>query len=431
MECKNSALCIFDKQPIQTDIERSYVEPYYPISGANSSGSGPIEFHIEGNTEDYIDCNDIYIYVKYKITKSDGTDIVKGTDKVGVTNLPLASLFRDVSLVVGAEQIEGGQQCYPYLAYFPTILQMHPAAQKSHMRAFGWYRDQVAKFDDKANAAHTTRQKWGEGSKSHELYGPLFLDFLRQSRYLVSQVDLRIKLVPHKPEFTLMCFEATPDYRVKLEKAILYVRRVRMNPSVINGHMQGMTKRNAVYPVNHSKLIDFTIPAGQRSYTRERLFPLQTPKILVVALVDNGAFNGSYTMNPFNFQHFNLNEIALYRNGLGVPGRPFTPDFSAGSDEYLRSYVNTMQTMGYFNTDDTDGLTYEDFAGGYMIYAFDLTADNNVSAPYRQTLSMSNLRIDLKFKSNLAKTINLLLYAVFDSTVEITQTRDVITEYTR
>ena len=427
LECKNSALCIFDKQPVQTDIVRSYVEPYYPISGL----TGPIEFCIEGNTEDYIDCNDIFLFVQYTITKSDGTKIDAAKDKVATINLPLASLFKDVSLVVGSEQIEGGQQCYPYLAYFPTILQMHPAAQKSHMHSFGWKRDEAGKFDDQANKAHVERQKWTEGGRTYEVYGPLFLDFLRQSRYLISQVDMRIKLMPQKPEFALMSFDAAPAFKVKITKAMLYVRRLRMNPSVINGHMQGMLKRNAVYPINHSKLIDYTIPAGQRSYTRERLFPLQTPKILVVALVENDAYNGAYQKNPFNFQHFNLSEIILYRNGLGVPGRPFTPDFSAGTKHYIRSYINTMQTMSYFNTDDTNGLTFEEFGGGYTLYAFDLTADNNVSAPYRQVLSTANLRLDLKFSANLTNTVNLLLYAVFDSQVEITHSRDVLTEYTR
>ena len=63
--------------------------------------------------------------------------------------------------------------------------------------------------------------------------------------------------------------------------------------------------------------------------------------------------------------------------------------------------------------------------------AFDLTADNNVSAPYRQVLSTTNLRLDLKFSANLTNTVNLLLYAVFDSQVEITHSRDVLTEYTR
>ena len=228
-----------------------------------------------------------------------------------------------------------------------------------------------------------------------------------------------------------MSFDAAPSFKVNISKAILYVRRMRMNPSVINGHMQGMLKRNAVYPINHSKLIDYTIPAGQRSYSRERLFPLQTPKILVVALVANDAYNGAYRKNPFNFQHFNLSEIILYRNGLGVPGRPFTPDFSAGTKLYIRSYINTMQTMGYFNTDDTNALTFDEFGGGYAVFAFDLTADNNVGAPYRQVLSSANLRLDLKFSTNLPQTVNLLLYAVFDSQVEITHTRGILTEYTR
>ena len=427
MECKNSALCIFDKLPVQTDIERSYVEPYYPISGL----TGPIEFHIEGNTEDYIDCDDIFLYVQYTIIKGTGGKLA-ATDKVAVTNLPLASLFRDVSLVVGTEQIEGGQQNYPYLGYFPTILQMHPTAQKTYMKSsYGWVRDKAGQLDLAANASHIERQKWTEGSRLKELYGPLYLDFLRQSRYLISQTDMRIKLVPQKPEFSLMCFDAAANYKVKFAKAILYVRRVRMNPSVINGHMAGLAKRNAIYPILHSKLIDFTIPAGQRNYTRDRLFPLQTPKVVVVAFVENDAFNGDYGKNPFNFQHFNLNEIALYRNGVGVPGRPFTPDFAADKQLYLRSYINTMQTMGFFDTNESNGLTFDEFDGGFAIYAFDLTADNNVSAPYREVTMTSNLRIDLKFSEALPNTVNLLLYALFDSSIEITQTRDVLPEYLR
>ena len=55
----------------------------------------------------------------------------------------------------------------------------------------------------------------------------------------------------------------------------------------------------------------------------------------------------------------------------------------------------------------------------------------NITWGVQQVLSVSNLRIDLTFKSNLAKTANLQLYAVFGSHIEITQTRDVITEYRR
>ena len=105
------------------------------------------------------------------------------------------------------------------------------------------------------------------------------------------------------------------------------------------------------------------------------------------------------------------------------------PNFEAGL--YSRNYVNTMQTFHYFNTDDTNALTYFDFAHGYTIYAYDLTADNDVSAPYRQAITSNNLRLELSFKSNLLKTVNVLLFAVFDAHVEITKLRDVITSYTR
>ena len=138
MECRNSSLCVFDKQHTQTDVIKSYVSDYYPITSISSNG--PIEFHVPGNTEDYTYVNDVYLHIKLKVTKANGKAI-ESTDKVGLNNLAIATLFQDVSLTLGEVQIEGGQQSYPYLAYFPTIMQMHPAAQKSHMKLFRWSND--------------------------------------------------------------------------------------------------------------------------------------------------------------------------------------------------------------------------------------------------------------------------------------------------
>ena len=427
MECKNSALCIFDKLHTQTDIIKSSVTDYFPITSISSNG--PIEFHIPGNTEDYVDVNDMYLHMKLKVLKADGTDIVDADDKVGLINLPIASLFQDVSLTVGEVQIEGGQQSYPYLAYFNTVMQFHPAAQKSHMQVMGWTKDEAGKFEDETNKGFVHRQKWTEGSKVCEFYGPLYLDFTRQSRYLISQTDMRIRLIPSKPEFALMAFGRVKDFKVQIESISLHVRRMVLNPSVINGHNVGLNKHNALYPIHHSELVNFTIPAGQKSYVKDRLFPLQAPKLLMIGMVENEAYNGDVMKNPFHFQHFGLNKIALYREGESIPGRPFTPDFDAG--HYSRSYANTMQTFHYFNSDDTNGLSYYDFAHGYMIYAYDLTADNDVSAPYRQANITNNLRLELSFKANLRKAVNVLLFAVFDSYVEITKLRDVLTSYTR
>ena len=426
MECKNSALCIFDKSPTQTDIIKSYVSDYFPVTSIATGG--PIEFHIPGNTEDYVDVNDIYLHVKFKVLETDGTAIDVATGKLSLANLPIGSLFQDVSLTLGETQIEGGQQMYPYQAYINTVMQFHPAAQRTHMHLMGWKKDEAGKFDDPTNTGFVARQKWIEASKECELYGPLYLDFTRQSRFLISQTDMRLRLQPAKAEFVLNAY-AAGAYKIRFTSVTLHVRRMLLNPSVINGHAVGMNKQNAIYPINHTELITFTIPAGQKSHVKDRLFPLQAPKLLIVGMVENAAFNGAYDKNPFNFQHFNLNKIALFREGESIPGRPFTPDFT--KEHYARSYANTMQTFHYLNTDDTNGLTYKDFGNGYTLYAYDLTADNDISASYRQAITHNNLRLELTFAKDLPKTINVLLFAVFDSHVEITKLRDVLTHYTR
>ena len=426
MQHHSSALCVFDKPGTQTDILKSRIIDYYPLSTIGDGG--PIEFHIPGNGDDYIDLNDISLYVKFKVLKADGTDIA-AADKVGLSNLAIASLFQDVSLIVGDTQIEGGQTSYPYRGYFDTVMQYQPHAQFTHMQAYGWQKDEAGKFNDATNKGFVVRSGMIAESKECELMGPLFLDFLKQDRYLISQTDMRMKLIPNKPEFVLNAYGPTTDFKIHFSKVILYVARAEVNPSVINGHAVGLKRQNAFYPIIHNELITFTIPKGQQSYTKDRLFPDQAPKCLMIAMIDNEAFNGNIKKNPFHFEHFKLNKIALYRDGISIPGRPFTPDFENGF--YVRSYLHTMRTMNYYNSDDTNGLTPLMFGNGYTIYAYDLTPEKDVSASYNQGIVSKNLRLELFFKDTLPSTINVLLYASFNSAIEITHLRDVIPHYTR
>lgn len=427
MEVKNSSLCIFDKPAVQTDFITNTITDYYPLT--NVSAGGPLEFVIPGSADEYIDVNDIQLYILAKVLKADGTAIDTATDKVGLCNLPISTLFQDVSLTIEDKQIEGGQMCYPYLGYFSTIMQYTPAAQESHMQCQGWYKDVAGKFDDAANSGFEKRSLLCKDSKSFELMGPLFLDFFRQGQYLISQTKMRVKMLPSKPEFALNGFAAHKDFKIQFQEVVLYVPRYMLNPSVINGHAVGLKTQNAIYPLLHSEVSTFTIPIGQKSFKKDRLFPDEAPKLLMIAMVDNTAFNGDITKNPFNFQDFGLNNLTLYRDGVSVSGRPFSPDFANGM--IMRSYMQTMQTFHYYNNDDTNGLTLEEFANGYTIFAFDLTADKDISAPHRQARNTKNLRLDLTFAKATKETINVLLYAVYDSKIEITQQRDAITYYTR
>ena len=427
MECRNSSLCIFDKEAFQTDFQGYQREKFFPSSPI--SGNSPIEFLINGSSEEYLDLNTIYVELELKIVKKGGKAIAPA-DKVALVNLPLSSIFSDVLLTVGTQQIEGGDGCYPYKSYMSVLMNSHPAAQTTHMIPMGWIRDQAGRMDDEANTGLLARGKWTEKSKSCFFYGPLYLDFFRQNRKLISQTDVRLKFFRSKPEFCLMGHNSTStDFHVNIKNMTLDVKRDLINPSVINGHASGLQSRNAIYPLHHTAINTFTISPGHTSFIKDNLFPSETPKLLLLGMVENEAFNGKLALNPFHFQHFNMNKLALYVNGKSFPGRPFEPKFAEGN--YLRDYVMTMDAFGYFNSDDTNGLTLKEFANGYTIYAFDLTPDHNAGGDTRYANPAKGLRVELGFETPLKDTINVILFALFSSDVEVTLLRDVITNYTK
>ena len=59
------------------------------------------------------------------------------------------------------------------------------------------------------------------------------------------------------------------------------------------------------FPIKRVDCKVFSIPAG----------PSFFPKKIVVGCVPNTAYNGVYNENPFNFEHFDLSDIAVHIDG--------------------------------------------------------------------------------------------------------------------
>ena len=423
----NSGLLLFDPQPLSHVIDRSYFTQYHPVS--DTSNGGPIEFSIIGSNEEYIDCNDIYICVHLKVLKKDGSNLAK-TDAVFPANSLLSSLFTDVVLKLNEKQVEGGQDQYAYKSYFSYLLQYGKNAKQSHMELAGWTNDGNEDLDDPKNKGCIKRSNWIAESREHELYGPVNLDLFRQERYLLSNVDIRLTFKRAPTEFVLSDYAATPGaYKIVITKAYLEVRRAVIVPEIINAHASGLMKQNAIYPVNHTRLITYTIPKGATSHIKSDLFTSQKPKLLFVAMIENSVYNGSIAKNSFKFKHFDLNKLSLFDEGNTVMGETIEPNFK--NQLYARLYAFSSIALGQFNTSESNAITYAMFGNGFTISAFDLTADNQVYAEHSHGVQPANLRLDLAFEKPLPETINVLLFAVFDSAIEITLKRDVIMHYNR
>ena len=164
-----------------------------------------------------------------------------------------------------------------------------------------------------------------------DLIDRIHSDIFFQDRYLLNEVNVKVRLVRNKDSFCLMSGEANPTYKMKLIIAVLLVRKVPLSPSVFLAHAKALKFGLAKYPIKRVVCKTYTIPAGNLDGNHEKLFIGQLPSRLVIGCVDNDAFNGNYVKNPFNFKDYALSEISLHLDGNTQQVKPLKPNVSIAS----------------------------------------------------------------------------------------------------
>ena len=409
--CLKTELSLFDSPLTQVTMDRALWVDIYPV--ASLDGNGPIEFCFMGTQDEYLDLNDTMIYVKLKVTKKDGTALA-ATSVATPANLTLAALFSDITLSMNDTVIEGGNFLYPYKSIMSSLLQYDNGMKTTQLEAAGY------------NEVEATRRGWIAASRSHEFLGPLHLDMFAQSKYLLPGVNVRVKLSRSKVDFVIQNNAVKDDVKVMMEKVCLYIRKVKVNPTVLKAHEDGLEKfGNAIYPIQQSDMLSYTIPTGSSYHMQDNLFRGQTPKMIVVGLVANDAFNGNAKDNPLAFNHFDINYLSLQRDGESVPyTQPLQPDFA--NKLVGHAYMSMIQSLEMFNTSVNNGITLEKFMNGSTLFAFNLTPDLSAGGSCGQPYQTGNLRLEMKFANALAVGINVIIMAIRDGRVEISKYRQVL-----
>jgi hypothetical protein len=166
---------------------------------------------------------------------------------------------------------------------------------------------------------------------------------------------------------------ADSRYKVDILDACLFVRRVQISPTIANAHAKVMQTKNALYPIHRIEIDQATVPVGARVTSKDNFFGGRIPRRVIVALLSNDAVHGDLTKNPFNFQHFGLEELELSVDGEPVAGTPLTCNFDANL--HVRAYYNMFHALNKGYKDAGLDISYSDFCNGYSLFCFDLTAD--------------------------------------------------------
>jgi hypothetical protein len=241
-----------------------------------------------------------------------------------------------------------------------------------------------------------------------------------QRQYFTDAQDYSLSFKLNDPKLVLHANTADKTaYKINVEKMWLYLRQVNVAPSVMLGHAQGLQRQNMIVPYNAHKIFTKMIGTGVLTDVSINFLEGIYPKLVIVGLVDHAAYSGAYHLCPFNFQHFNVSEVSLTSNGQSIPSTPYKPHY--GEKLIAREYFNMFQQLsqrGMFC--DDNALSMDDWMNGSTLYTFNLAPDLAICG-HAQAVRYTNININLTFREETKKNIQLIALAVYDTQLEVTR----------
>lgn len=429
-----SELDIFATPPTQNSVENGHMQCYRPFSSLTDDS--PIEFLVPGQGDEYIDLTHTMLYVRARIDAKTST-VVKdstGAETSGIPNVApinnwLHSLFSQVDIYLNQKCVTPPSNCYNYRAYVENLLNYGGDAKATHLTTNFWYKDKAGKMNatDGSNDGHKKRRELTLNSKTVEMYGNLHCDLFNQDKYLLNGVEMKIKLQKAKSAFHLLCSASVTSVQPKILECILFVRKIKINPSILIAHSKALSIATAKYPITRVDVKTITLPAGIQSKTIDNLYLGQLPKRCIIGLVDSKAFNGDYQLNPYDFQNFGHNYLCMYLDNTIIPSQPLTPDFA--KNLYTLSYHSLFSGSGIHFSDASNNITLEEYPDGYCLAAFDTTPDLSSHDSHWNIIKSGCLRVEIKFENSLTKTVTVVIFAEFDNMIEIDKNRNISIDY--
>ena len=272
---------------------------------------------------------------------------------------------------------------YPYRALFETLLNYEADVMKTRLKCEGDEEDTALNDTNPATAGANTGLKAREAkfnnSKVVRLIGRLHSDLCHQEKLIAPGLKLDVQLVPARPPFFIKpaapadsAVQVLYNYHIVSTRFLIHFKE--LSESLVKSHKEIVMAENKKYIIPHTKVSmkKLNIPSGGTSYTFDNVFKGKLPDRIALAMVADAAATGSYTANPFNFQNFGLNYIALSANSQMIPRIALEPNIA--TQDYLRENLSVMEAMGYDTGPYTWAITPTQWATGHN-WVFKVTPD--------------------------------------------------------
>ena len=422
-------LALFDPPKQETAILEHERTRYYP-KAAISQGA-PISFSIQGHGG-YIDGANTTMTVSMKIV-TDKDMAVTPTDKVTLTNLPLHSVFSQVTAALNGVEVN------------PDIGTLY--GTKNYLKLLltktGEFKDTIGRnrgfFKDTAGAAGTTdllsvtdpnmgllgRHALTKTGDEVTFTGPIGLDFLESSnRYLLNGVNIALTFYQSSDAFRLLTADNETKYKLVLTKMYLSVCSVKLRPEILIRHSQLLAdNKSALYAYPRVIMRSHVVPKGANQFDVSQVLSDRVPSLLVVGFVDATNFAGSLNGNPYNYEGLGCSYACLTVNSRVIPSRPYAPSFDT------KDFAEEYEALQSLTGGKGNALSMSDFEKGSSLFVFNVQHHLNLEDGVYPVIHKGNTRLEVRFKESLTKSAMLVLFMLTPGFYSISEARNVTVQY--
>ena len=359
--------------------------------------------------------------------KKVGDAAIAAADKVSLTNLFGASLFKHVEIQINETQVSDSTSSnYGYKAIIETLLSYGNDAKDTHLQSALFYKDTAGKMAGyDVNNTGLKARKDVITNGSFEFETAIYNDFLQTYKLLPSAVRLRIKFVRQNDSFVLIADQ--DNYKINIKNLRLFVKKIRIKEEIIQFHRNKFANdKFAVFPVARSQIKTFVLRTGVNSEVIPNVIKGHLPRNVIIALVDSAAFNGAVAKNPYNFQHFKVQNISIGVNGLAYPRSAYNLDFE--KRKAIRAYKAMFDSNGMYNSNTGNDISYDDFLKGYTFFCYDISPDACNGFHLHRT-EIGVLNVDVTFQEALEVPVNMIVYCCYDNNVYMDKFSNVTTDF--
>ncbi|XP_046393733.1 uncharacterized protein F54H12.2-like [Ischnura elegans] len=307
---------------------------------------------------------------------------------------------------------------YNYAAYFENLLNYGNDAARTHLECDGWCLDTGDNLNEQGehNKGFLARKKWFANSNERELEGKLHVDLFNLPHYLVNGVSIDIVLKLAEPEFYIKEGESGSSI-LKITQATLKVPHFDISPSILLSHNRLMQKGEvAFYPYKNVEVKTFSVSAGNSEITCDNLILGKLPITLMVALVDDDAFHGRRSKNPFSLNHYSMTKCGLYVNGTP---HEVEMSYDGSSNHAVQPFRQLYSALGVHHNDWGNQVTLHMFTHGSSLFVWNLTPDKSGNDDHISKPETGNIRLVMTFKDALPNAVTAIVYAEYEAALAI------------